>query len=182
MPVRTTMQYLIDEVRALIGDPATDGKFTDQQIQDKLDLNRKDLYEEVLDSGDTITPSGVFEWLDFYSQYKYWEEDVVLQEFSGEVVTPDTEEPLIGRWTFVTSLNTPELMARGRVYDVYGVAGKLLHQMQNDLRNSFNFTADGLTVQRISQVKDLQALADKYASMGWKALQQVKLVRKDLRY
>lgn len=182
MAVRTTMQYLIEEVRLLIGDTAATESYTDQQIQDKLDLNRKDVYDAELQAGDQLMPDGTFEWHDFYAVYPFWETDVVIQKADGEVVTPTTTEPLIGRWTFTTDQEVPELYARGRIYDVYGVSSKLLLQLQNELRGMFNFTADGMNVQRIAQIKDLQLLSDKYASMGWSTLKQIKLVRRDVRH
>lgn len=181
MAVRPTVQYLIDYIRELIHD--TDrSQYTDQQIQDRLDLNRLDLFTQDLRADATLSPAGVTEYKSFHSLHHFWEAEPVLQTPQGTVLTPTDAQPLIGRWTFATSQNIRPVMATGRVYNVYGVCAKLLFQWENTLRSQFNFTADGLTVQRIGQVKDLHSLGLTYQAMAWGSIgTQIKLVRRDIR-
>lgn len=181
MAVRPGVQYLIDYVRELIHDTER-VQYTDQQIQDRLDMTRLDLYMHQLSQTDTLTTTGTIEWKDFYSKYPFWEEDPTLQKPTGATLTPTTKEPMIGRWTFATAQTEVPVLATGRVYNVYSVCAKLLFQWESTLRNQFNFTADGLTVQRIAQVRDLHSLALTYQAMAWgNTGTQIKLVRKDIR-
>lgn len=180
MAVRPSMQYLIDYVRELINDTDRD-QYTDQQIADRLDMNRTDLYQARLTAAQTLSTEGLQESKEFFSKNGFWEDNAVVQSTDGTVLTPTTFEPLIGRWTFAAHQNLGVIVT-GRVYNVYGVCAKLLFQWESAIRNQFNFTADGLTVQRISQVKDLHSLAETYNSMAWGSSgTQVKLVRKDIR-
>jgi len=65
--VRPTMGYIIQFVRELLNDtnPAT-YKFSDQQIQDRLDRARLDLYRSPLKAADQMNSAGSIEWHDFW--------------------------------------------------------------------------------------------------------------------
>lgn len=184
MPVRSSMGYLITFVRELINDPAgASQKFTDQQIQDRLDLNRLDLYGDILKSPGTLDTDGTIDYKDFYARLPFWETDYTVQKLSGALNAPTSAEPLIGRFQYATHQAEP-LVITGRVYNVYGVASTLLLMWIAEVRAQIqSWSADGTTIQRIGQVKNMQDLAAKYAAMawGWGNSTQVKLVRKDLR-
>lgn len=181
MAVRPEIQYLIDFVRELIYDTDEPREYTDVQIQDHLDMNRLDLYTHKLTGAGSLSTSGTTEYKDFFSNYTFWEEDVVLQKPDGTVLTPTTAQPKLGKWQFSDAQQT-DILATGRVYNVYGVCSKLLFQWETTMRNQFNFTADGITVQRINQVKDLHSLALTFRAMAWGTFgSQSKLVRKDIR-
>lgn len=183
MPVRASMGYIITFVRELINDTSGTPKWTDQQIQDRLDLNRLDLYGDDLKSGNTLDTDGTIDYKDFFARLPMWETDYVIQKLGGVVVTPDTAEPLIGKFHFNTHQEEP-LVITGKVYNVYGVASTLITMWIAEIRSQIqSWSADGTTIQRIGQVKNMQDLAAKYYAMswGWGNSTQVKLVRKDLR-
>jgi len=177
------MSYIITFVRELINDPAgASQKYTDQQIQDRLDLNRLDLYASDLKPADTLATDGTIDWLDWYARLPFWETDYQIQEVDGTNKTADTAEPLIGKFHFNTHQEVP-LVITGKVYNVYGVAATLMTTWIAEIRAQIqSWTADGTTVQRIGQVSSMQQLASKYFQMawGWGDSTQVKLVRKDL--
>jgi len=184
MPVRASMEYIITFVRELIHDPAgASQQFSDQQIQDRLDLGRLNLYNHPLCPKDTRTTGGTIEWHDFFAGYQFWETDYVIQGSNGTLAPSDVAEPLIGKFHY--NGHTPQpLMITGKVYNVYGVAGSLITTVIGTLRNSItSWTADGTTVQRLNQLKTLEDLAKLYAgrAWGWGNTSQVKLVRKDIR-
>lgn len=185
MAVRASMAYIISHVRSLINDPAdASTQFTDQFIQDQLDVHRLDLYNDCLTPADTVTSTGVIEWHDFFSRYAFWETDYLIQKVSGATATPDTVELLAGKFHYNTNQTEP-LMITGKVYNVYGVSSKLLTTWVATLRGQIqSWTADGTTVQRIGQIRDMRNLAMDYSSMawGWGNSTQIKLRRKDLRY
>lgn len=186
MAVRSSMAYIIQAIRDLINDPAgATQHFTDQAVQDRLDLMRLDLYQECLESADTLTSTGTIEWHDFFSEFGFWETDYTIQKLNGASVTPTTSEPLIGRWTFATNQTEP-LVINGKVYNVYGVASALLNTWVAEERKAItSWTADGTTIQRLNNMKSLNDLAETYAMRAWGwgrgKFTQVKLVRKDLR-
>ncbi len=183
MAVRPTMSYLITFVRELINDPAgASQQYTDQQIQDRLDLNRLDLYASELKPADTLATDGTIDWLDWYARLPFWETDYQIQEIDGTNLTANVAEPLIGKFHFNTSQDSP-LVITGKVYNVYGVAATLMTMWIAEVRAQVqSWTADGTTVQRIGQISAMQNLAAKYFQMawGWGGSTQVKLVRKDL--
>ncbi len=184
MAVRSSMAYLITFVRELINDPASaTEKWSDQMIQDRLDLNRLDLYADRLKSPDILDTDGTIDWKQFFARLPFWETDFQIQKIGGALNAPTSSEPLIGKFTYATNQTEP-LVITGKVYNVYGVASTLLTMWVAELRSQISmWSADGTTIQRIGQVKDAQSLAAKYASLawGWGNSTQVKLVRKDLR-
>jgi len=177
------MGYLIQFVRELINDTGATPKFTDQQIQDRLDLKRLDLYADDLKSPDILENDGTIVWKDFYARLPFWETDFVIQQVDGTASTPTTAEPLIGKFHYNTNQTVP-LVITGKVYNVYGVAATLLTMWIAEIRGQIqSWSADGTSIQRIGQVKNMQDLSAKYAQMawGWGNSTQIKLVRKDLR-
>lgn len=185
MAVRPEMQYIIDFVRTLINDPSgASEQFSDQYIQDRLDMGRLDIYQECLRNADTRTSTGTIEWHDFFSKYAFWEEDFLIQEVNGVTNMPDSEELLVGKFHYNAHQSVP-LIITGKVYNVYGVASRLLTSWIATIRGQItSWTADGTTIQRIGQIRDMRALSSDYASMawGWGNSTQIKLVRKDLKY
>ncbi len=184
MAVRPSMSYLITFVRDLLNDPAGAAqKYTDQQIQDRLDLNRLDLYMSDLVEQDTLTSSGAIEWHDFYARLPFWETDYLIQKLTGATATADVAEPLIGKFHYNAHQAQP-LVITGKIYNVYRVAATMMTMWIAEIRAQIQtWTADGTTVQRIGQVKNMESLANKYyeLSWGWGGSTQIKLVRRDLR-
>lgn len=185
MAVRADMEYIIAFVRELINDPS-DGtpQFTDQFIQDRLDMHRLDIYQECLQPADTRTSTGDIEWHDWFSRYGFWEEDYLVQKASGPTATPDSVELIVGKFHY-NAHQDEVLIITGKVYNVYGVAAKMLTTWISILRGQIqSWTADGTTVQRIGQIRDMRNLSMDYSAMawGWGNTTQIKLRRKDLRY
>lgn len=184
MAVRPTMSDLIAFVRELIFDPSDgDTKFTDQYIQDQLDLNRLDLYTEWLKSADTLTTEGTIEWHDFFAPVPHWETDYVIQQLDGDVVTPDNAYPMIGKFNF-TAHQTEPLAITGKAYNVYRVAGNLMTTWIAEQRSDIlSWTADGTTIRKANAISHMSGLARQYLAMAWGfgGSSQIKLVRKDIR-
>ena len=175
MPVRPTMSQIIARVRFLIGDPAgSSQQFADQDIQDTLDESRDDLRYE----GEVIAPSIVNNALtnnqaqtvfaDYYSKYQWWEQDVVLQGYSGGlawvVLTPVASDYVVGHWQFETNVFTtgtsvpgqlPPIFATGKVYDPYCAAADLLDIWAVMLSGAYNMSVNGQSLQR-SQLYELK--------------------------
>lgn len=185
MAVREDMGYLIQYVRTLVDDHDEDPGgpyFTDQDIQDRLDLTRKSFYTHRLDAKETLVSGGTFEYHDYHAARPFWESDAVLQKGNGTTLTPDTSDWLTGHWHFNADQATDSVYITGKAYDVYGACAGLLSNLISRLRKEFNFTADGMTIQRITQVEDLNRQADMYRRMSWGLSNgsQLKLYRSDI--
>jgi hypothetical protein len=78
MAARTSMDYMIDQVRLMISDPAgVSSRYSDEQIQDALDDNRLDVEDEPLESRMDNTQ--------FLATEGWWEANAVLSDESGTV-------------------------------------------------------------------------------------------------
>jgi hypothetical protein len=62
---------------------------------------------------------------------------------------------------------------------MYTAAAKCLTMLESSLRDTMNFSADGLSVQRLDRLTNIRALRREYAAQGW--FRTVKMVRGDMR-
>lgn len=170
MPVRTTMSALNTQVALMIGD-ASNVQFTQQQVQDTLDRNRQDVrYESLIIAPSIVNTASTNNvastiFADFYSQYGWWEADIVLQAYYGGaawvVVTPVSSELLLEQAHFVFEANvftsgtvpgqTPPVFATGKVFDIYSAAADLLEFWAASYAGRVDVTMDGQTA-RLSQL------------------------------
>lgn len=185
MAVRPDMEYLIEYVRTLIDDHEIDEDgpyFSDQDIQDRLDLTRKSFYVYSLSAKQTLVAGGAKEYHDYEAHRPFWEENAILQDRDGNTLTPDDSDFLTGHWHFDDDQETCHVYITGRAYDVYSACANLIDNLVSRLRKEFNFTADGMTIQRITMVKDLKCQAESFRRMSWGLSNgsQLKLVRSDI--
>src|SRR5258708_7800695 len=181
MAVRATMQDMITLVRTMISDPAgTSQQFTDQQIQDRLDASRDDIRYESLQMAPSIVnttstnniASVIF--ASFYSEYNYWEADVVLQGYLNgafwKVLTPVASDYITGLWQFETNEFTsgtvpgqfPPVFATGKVYDPNSAAADLLEFWAASYARRFDFSSDCQSFKVRQAAAGLQKQADYY--------------------
>ena len=182
MVVRATMSQLIARVRLLIADPiGPNQQFQDQDIQDTLDESRDDLRYE----GEVIAPSIVNNALtnnqaqtifaDYYSKYQWWEQDVVLQGYSGGlawvVLTPVASDYVVGHWQFETNVFTsgtsvpgqlPPVFATGKVYDPYCAAADLLEIWAATKVDAYDISVDGQNLRRSQMLLNREKLVLAY--------------------
>lgn len=156
MATRAGMAYIIAQVRLMISDPSGgSAHFTDEQIQDALDDNREDVDECVLTArlGGTehVAPVG------------WWETGVLLEDESGNVLTPSTGNDRRGVWQFVAPQSTDVLLT-GSNYDVYGACADLLGYWMASLTQQIDvWSADEMSIKRTTTEK-MRALMDSYRS------------------
>lgn len=174
MAVRSTLSAIIARTRLLIGDPSGGTQqFADQDIQDTLDECRDDVAYELLAARPSIVntsstgnvPSLI--WADYYSQYQWWETDVIVQgnitNTPWAVLTPAGSDYITGHWQFeltpftngtVPGQYPPVWIAYGKTYDVYLAASKLLELWAASLASTtYDFSQDGFSAKR-SQIVD----------------------------
>lgn len=166
--IRTSMAALIAKTRLLIGDPAGSCQtFDDAAIQDALDAYRLDVTPyELLTPRYSLSNTSGLQWLDYYSQYGYWEADVVLLNGAYATITPASSELLLdtAHWTFQASGSgqAPPVFARGKSYDIYAAAADLLEYKAATFATAYSFSVGGKTLQRGSVAPALLRQADQY--------------------
>ena len=158
---RSTMANLILRMRDLINDaPGASQVWTDDQIQGVMDASRQDIGNAVLTAFPTYSGSTI-QYLDYYSDWTDWEDDVVLKQYLTQTVTPSASENIVGHWTFATN-KFPPVYISGKTYDVYRSAADLLERWAAKWVLSYSFSSDGQSFQRQQAATMLQALAKTY--------------------
>lgn len=173
---RATLAALIAKTRQLIDDtdPACYA-FTDDQVQDALDARRDEARYYPLTEHETIAPGGSTTYLTFTAPLGAWESPQLVNS-SYAVLTPATSDLWAARWTFSTEPKMP-VMLTGFTYDVYGAAGDLLLQRAAQASDSFDVSADGLTLSRNQKQANYQARA--YDLLAKARTKTITLVRTD---
>lgn len=196
--LRASMADLIAETRVMINDPSgTSQQFTDLLIQNRLDDNRDDVRYESLKIAPSIvniastnnTPQTIF--ADYYSDYEFWESDVVLQGQGSNgaawvVLTPSSSNYIVGHWKFELDVfNTgtvpgqlPPVFATGKVYDLNAAAADLLEFWAATLTGAYDFTSDGQSFHRSQLWQMKMKQADYYRKQAKPKV--VKMVRHDV--
>jgi hypothetical protein len=197
MAVRPTMQQLISRVRLLIADPAgASQQFLDNDIQDTLDESRDDLrYEGLIIAPSIVNAASTNNvastiFANYYSKFQWWEQDVVLQGYSGGaawvVLTPVASDYITGRWQFELNEFTtgtvpgqlPPVFATGKVFDPYRAAADLLQIWAAQLAGAYDITANGQSLRRSQLMTAKITLEAYYRSKAKPRI--AKLVRNDV--
>ena len=174
---RAAMASIITLVRGLINDPAgASQQFTDDAIEDRLDLTRTYRLKEELTA--LAEPAGT--QLKFQSAYRYWESDLSLTNPAGTVLSPTSSDPISG--CFVFGSTQTGVYATSFTYDVYAASAELLSLWAGRIEQDvLKFSADGSSYE-FSGVRDAKLrLAAQYRarSSAFGAIASVGLVRDD---
>ena len=182
MAVRAGMAHLITKVRELIDDAAgADQVFTDQQIQDTLDMRLRRVVREPLAAVSAVDENGVTTYSEFYSAYGYWEADILIQNGTYVDVSADLNisDYRVGKFTFLAPVNLPVFLS-GVVYDIYGAAADMLEQWVAKVKSDYDFLSSGRTFKRSQQADGIDRLAKVYRSRQW--ITSSPMVRTDMNY
>lgn len=185
--VRASMADLIARVRVLIGDPSgAAAAFTDDQIQDRLDMGgRVDVQFVELTPRFTLS-NGRYVYTDYYAPGTLggdWETNETLFGLNFTQLTPTTSDRIVGHWTFTGGSypngQYPPVIIYGQCYDTYRTAADLLEMRAASLVSTkFDFSADGRNM-RLSQIPaNYMALAKQYRLQSKPRM--LKLVRSDV--
>lgn len=164
MPVRDTMNDLINRVRRYTGDTAgANEQFSAQDIQDACDEHRFTVRYAPLRPGPTLTQGALYNFLDYYADMGNWESDAQLTWVDFTVLTPATSDLISGHWTFQLAApgQYPPVYITGKFYDLHAVAADLLEQWAASLAvTAYNFAADGTNFQRNQIITNLTNAAN----------------------
>lgn len=127
LQLRASMEELVRQARALIGDVAGPSQvFTSQEIQDALDA-RATVVRGLALAYEATQTSSASSYLDFSASWGWWEDSVVLRSASYATIVPTTKDLIAGHWTFATS-QPPPISLDGTTYDLFAAAADLLEQ------------------------------------------------------
>lgn len=162
MSVRAGMSDIITALRLMIGDPSGDAAvFTDQELQDALDLRRAEVNECALAWRPQTAQGGTVSYHDYYAPRGRWEADPTLKDRSYAVITADTADLLTGHWTF-TANEVPPIFITGFTYDLHGTAYDVLHIWAGKVAQEFDFQTDNQQFERSQKRAGLIAQAQEY--------------------
>lgn len=163
---RASMASLITQIRTMVYDPAGDSQtFSDDEIQSFLDEHQTEVRYASLTPVETIQSGGTVVYLTYRAPWGWWEDSVSLVDGDYDTLTPDSEDLQVGRWTFAEDTDEPVYIV-GYRYDVYGAAVDLLTVWAARYRETFDFTADGLTVRRNQQLANINGLIARYSALA----------------
>ena len=170
------MSALIARVRLLVNDPAgADEVWSDEEIEQLLDAHCDEVIEEPLAYA-WQTVAGVAVVLAYTAELGNWEADAALTDADGNTLTADSENLVVGRWTF-DEHQQPPIYLTGRSYDVYAAAADALEARAAQVALAFDFTADGATYHRSQQGEALLRLARQYRGQARASV--ARMVRSD---
>ena len=173
---RAAMASIITLVRGLINDPAgASQQFTDDAIEDRLDLTRTYRLKEELTA--LAEPAGT--QLKFQSAYRYWESDLSLTNPAGTVLSPTSSDPISGYFVFGSTQTG--VYATGFTYDVYAASAELLSLWAGSIEQDIlKFSADGSSYE-FSGVRDakLRLAAQYRARSSTFGMMSATMVRDD---
>jgi hypothetical protein len=164
---RSTMAEIIAQVRKLTRDPiGAATQFDDDDIQDALDNNRIDITTMELTPAPNIAPGGQVQYLRYYSDIGgAFEADYVLQWWNWAVITADSAELMIGVFHFNVHRLAPVFIT-GKLYDVYAAAADMLDMSLVSLKDAFDFSADGLSVNKSRAERVIPAIVERYRAQS----------------
>ena len=171
---RNNITYLRANLRSLIDDPS-DGNtvFSEDDLDDALWKRKDEARYYHLDSVSTISAGGTTTtYLTFDAPVGNWATDVALVDSSYNALSPVTSDYVQGRWTFSTEPKLP-VMITGYTFDLYGAAGDLLIIRAAKESDSFDVSADGMSMNRNQKQANYRERAADYhakARVGSSAL------------
>lgn len=154
------MADLITKLRGMIGDTAGTPVFTDNQLQDFLDAHRLNVTRYPLHSEGEIAEGGAKSFLTYRSEgMEFWEDDVLVQSNTYATLTPDSDNLVVGEWTFSASQAGP-VYATGKTYDLHSAAYDALTDWASKVKLDFDFSDADTSVSRSQKFTMLTDLAE----------------------
>ena len=162
------MAALIARVRQLIFDTCQQQVFTDDQIQQQLDLHRQDVRYAALRPMPSFQQGPNTVYLDYYSDAGGWEDDYIIQDLSYLDITAQlvTREPLVGHWAFAAAPSGTAVRITGKAYDLYGAAADLLDAWAIQLKLQMSFSSDGQRFEQGTVAQTIMAMAQRYRTLA----------------
>ena len=192
---RTGMADIITELRGMTEAGTADYSissttyWSDNHLQDVLDLHRNDIVWEQLSMHPVYIAGGTLSYKDYRSAFGFLEATtggtsiLYLQDGTGATIgtanyTPDYRR---GQFQFNADQGGSVYYLTGRSYDLYAAAADIWRKKAAHYApTSFNFSTDNHSVSR-SQVYDhCKQMAEFFESKGGNAIESVSMFRSDM--
>ena len=192
---RSGMLDLITELRSMTeatpGDYAIAGipYWTDAQLQDVLDINRRDVVFEQLQSYPTHIASGSLSYMDYRSAYGFYEATTggttifYIQDSTGTFVTAGSYTPDYRRGVVLFGANQAGSVyyLTGRSYDLNAAAASVWRRKAaHHAPSSFDFSTDNHSISRSQVYSHCLEMAQFFEGKSGEAIQTVTMFRSDV--
>ena len=145
--------------------PGAGAVFTDDDLQDFLDLNRQEVRYLPLMPLETIGPGGVVQWRVFVAALGDWEDGAELVDTAFNPLPPPgitlTANLLTGRWEFSAGV-TPSARLSGFTYDLAAAAVEALESWASKVKLKYDFASADQKLSRSQMIAHLLTLAETF--------------------
>jgi len=192
---RTGMASLITELRSMTEAGASDytinntAYWSDNHLQDVLDIHREDVIFERLDMFPVVIAGGSSSYQDYRSNYGFLEATtggtavLYLQDSTGSVIGTAnyTTDARRGQFQFTSDQAGSVYYMTGRSYDLQAAAADVWRRKAAHYApTSFNFSTDNHSISR-SQVYDhCKEMAEFFENQGGDSIVSVQMFRSDM--
>lgn len=181
---RTTMAYLIEELRGLTNagtadyTAGTSTYWSDDQLQYALDQRRYDVFREELQMIPRYAGGGTVEYYEHMSRYEWFEETsggsaiFYLEDAEGndQGTALWTADYRTGKVTFAADTEGTAYYLTGRIYDINGAAADVWRRKTTQVAASsggIDWSTDNMSVKRSQMVNQAANMAAYFDAMAW---------------
>ena len=194
MTARTGLSNLILELRGMCEAGTADytvasvAYWDDDQMQNILDIHRRDVVFEQLQIYPVQVSGGSISYQDYRSQFGYYEATTggtyifYVQDSTGATVgtanyTPDYRR---GQVQFGSDTGGTVYYLTGRSYDLKSAAADIWRRKAAHIANSFDFSTDNHSINRSQVYKHALEMAEYYEGKSGDSIQVVSMFRSDV--
>jgi len=195
MAARSGMTAIIEELRTMTEagtaeyTVGTTSYWSDNALQDILDIHRVDVIHNPLIPYPVVGSGGTSLYYDYRSTFGFWEQTTggtaifYVQNGGGTTVgtalyTPDYRR---GQITFSSDTTGSALYITGRSYDLYAAAANIWRKKAAHYApTSFDFSTDNHTVSRSKVYEHCLQMASYFDGQGNSAIESVEMTRGDM--
>ena len=190
---RSGLANLISELRGMTEAGLTDYGigavyyWSDDQIQDILDIHRRDVVFEQLQMYPNQVASGSLSYLDYRSGFGFFEETTggtavfYVQDSTGSTISSGyTADYRRGTALFSSDQRGTVYYLTGRSYDLQAAAADLWRRKGAHYATAFDFSTDNHSVTRSQAYKHCLEMADFYEGKSGDSVQTVQMFRGDM--
>lgn len=192
---RAGMASIVSELRGLAEVGPADYEvggihfWDDAQLQDILDLHRRDIVFEELRQYPTMSSAGgTLLYKDYRSSSRFLEAStggssiLYLQDGAGSVVpfanySPDYRR---GQFQFAADQRGTVYYLTGRSFDINAAAADIWRRKASHYATAFDFSTDNHSVSRSQVYQHCLEMAQRYEGLGATSIQSVSLWRSDM--
>ena len=192
---RTGMTALIEELRGLA--EAGTAEYTvgatlywsDNALQDVLDLNRRDIVFAPLAAFPRIISGGTLQYYEYRSAYNFLEATTggtaifYIQDSTGATAgtalwNADYRRGVV---TFVSDVQGTAFYLTGRSYDLNGAAAAIWRKKAAHYApTSFNFSTDNHSINREQVYEHCKEMASQFDGQSWTSIRSSEMYRSDM--